>query len=344
MDYPNKPDHFICSFGAKVLGNHLAAFQAEIDGVRNSTDIEYIHRMRVATRRLRSALPLFIACFPQKKATRWIKHFKRITQALGNARDTDVQIGAVDQVMAGENDPILGPGLKRLRLRLTQKRQGLQEQVNTALEDILTSNVLEEMRAFYQQGQTDLETGEPFSFTLYQLGAGAIHARLEQMLSYEPFIHQPEHVDELHAMRIAAKWLRYTMEVFAVLYPDQLKKSITAVKLAQEALGNIHDCDVWAAFLPQFIQEERDRMVAFYGHAKPLNPLLPGIHFFQRDRLQIRQDEYARFLKEWQKWSKKALWVELLATVNQPLLRIDRMYPPLGTIGYYAPEDLDDNR
>jgi CHAD domain-containing protein len=70
----------------------LEAFEKEIEGVRAAEDIEYIHRMRVASRRLRAALPLFLSCLPQKQYARWMKEITGITRALGEARDADVQI------------------------------------------------------------------------------------------------------------------------------------------------------------------------------------------------------------------------------------------------------------
>ena len=70
----------------------LDAFTCEITGVKEAQDIEYIHRMRVASRRLRAALPLFSSCFPDKQYTKWMKEITKITRALGDARDADVQI------------------------------------------------------------------------------------------------------------------------------------------------------------------------------------------------------------------------------------------------------------
>ena len=58
------PDAGLCLYGSQVLLNHLTALESEMEGVRTAgADIEHIHRMRVATRRLRATLPLFSACF-----------------------------------------------------------------------------------------------------------------------------------------------------------------------------------------------------------------------------------------------------------------------------------------
>lgn len=82
----------LCWYALQKLPALLDAFTCEIDGVKEAQDIEYIHRMRVASRRLRAALPLFISCFPEKQYRKWMQEITRITRALGDARDADVQI------------------------------------------------------------------------------------------------------------------------------------------------------------------------------------------------------------------------------------------------------------
>ena len=82
-------------FAARQAPPRLEALTKEIDGVRAGEDIEYLHRMRVASRRLRAALPVFASCFPAKKYARWLTDIRRITRVLGDARDADVQVGAL---------------------------------------------------------------------------------------------------------------------------------------------------------------------------------------------------------------------------------------------------------
>jgi len=79
-------------YGATALAQLAADMAGESAGVKAGTDIEYIHRMRVASRRLRAALPLFAGCFPEKEYRRWENEIKQITRSLGRARDLDVQI------------------------------------------------------------------------------------------------------------------------------------------------------------------------------------------------------------------------------------------------------------
>src|SRR5512136_884803 len=77
----------LCWYGMQKLPGLLDALSGEIAGVKEAQDIEYIHRMRVASRRLRAALPLFRTCFPDKPYMKWMQEITEITRALGDARD-----------------------------------------------------------------------------------------------------------------------------------------------------------------------------------------------------------------------------------------------------------------
>ena len=68
-------------------------------------DPEDIHQMRVFSRRIRAALPLFAACFPANKLRMWDKEITRAAKSLGNTRDTDVQITYLDAYLkSGKNN------------------------------------------------------------------------------------------------------------------------------------------------------------------------------------------------------------------------------------------------
>lgn len=68
------------------------------DGVLDTSDIERVHDMRVATRRLRAALEVFAPCFPKKEHGRLLDEVKRLADVLGERRDPDVQIAALEEL------------------------------------------------------------------------------------------------------------------------------------------------------------------------------------------------------------------------------------------------------
>jgi CHAD domain-containing protein len=83
------------------------------DGVLDTSDIERVHDMRVATRRLRAALEVFEVCFPRKQYRRALKDVKRLADALGLRRDPDVQIKALEGY-ADELPADARPGIEAL--------------------------------------------------------------------------------------------------------------------------------------------------------------------------------------------------------------------------------------
>lgn len=316
----------VTSFASEVLLRHLNALQQEVAGVRAAQDIEPIHRMRVASRRLRAALPLFSDCYGPKRTRTWLQHIRHLTQALGAARDADVQIDLLAQIDENQAEARLHAGLRRLLLRLRQQRLGLQAGVEAALDEIERSGFAQEMQTLFQASLIVPEAGAPLPHELYQRSAQAISACLDAFLAYEPFITRPECVAELHAMRIAAKKLRYTLETFASLYPDGLEAYLAAVKACQELLGNIHDCDVWLALLPEFSAAETARTLAYFGHTRVFNPLKPGLAFFEANRRDERVSQYDEFLRRWEKVSARQTWPELRQVLALPLQ--GAIYPP----------------
>src|SRR5580692_2211211 len=72
-----------------------------------------------------------------------------------------------------------------------------------------------------------------------------LHIRLAEMYRFAKSVDDVLLVEDLHNMRIAAKRLRYTMEVFAPCFlTAEFENLYDSVKNVQEQIGDIHDCDV----------------------------------------------------------------------------------------------------
>ena len=305
-------------FGAEALRQRLPALNAQLAGVRRADDIEAVHQMRVATRRLRAAFTLFAECLPNKRGAEWQREIKRITQALGAARDTDVQFDWLRKFLARASDPAWQPGINRLLLRLYQQRQALQLKVVEALDRLTASHTLDDLGTLLrdQVVQARLNNIDPYATEVYLRAAAAIRLQLEQFLAYSVCVYQPEHSAELHAMRIAAKHLRYTLEIFAELYKDTLKQPLKVVKEMQELLGDLHDSDVWIAFVPQFMSAERARTAEYFGADTYADRFTPGLLALQADRQQYRQQCYANFVTAWERALAEAVWDQLRQNIT----------------------------
>jgi CHAD domain-containing protein len=311
----SKANQNIQIFGASIMHRQLTALVQEINGVRRSRDIEYIHRMRVATRRLRSALPLFGILIAEKKWSYWFRRIRGLTRALGEARDADVQIEHLDELQQTLTIPVRA-GVRRLMLRIKQKRRALQVNVLDALSDFEQSKIVEDMAQRFAPLDIYRDTIDKKDVELLRLAADAINEKLKEFLAFSEIVDKPERIEELHAMRIAAKHLRYTIEFFAPLYENELKPHLKALREAQELLGSIHDCDVWIAYLPQFMQEERQRTVEYFGYARPYKRLEPGLLYYQQLRSEERENLFLQFNKNWKEWEEKRTWADLLDTIQ----------------------------
>jgi CHAD domain-containing protein len=104
----------IVSVRAREVADHA-------HNVLDVTDVERVHDMRVATRRLRAALEIFEPCFPPREFDAALSQVKAIADALGERRDRDVAIGALER-LASEMPAPDRPGVRTLaeRLRVEQ--------------------------------------------------------------------------------------------------------------------------------------------------------------------------------------------------------------------------------
>ena len=167
-------------FAAQVLLQKLQALRQEIDGVRAGKDIEFVHRMRVASRRMRAALAVFTPCLGARQTRKWTKGIRRITRALGEARDADVQLEFLRDFLSTLADRAARTGINRLILRLKQGRSRCQADVCKAMDRLAEAGLLEEMTAQLEQlRDRDMQHRVPAtSPALYNLAGAAIAAHL----------------------------------------------------------------------------------------------------------------------------------------------------------------------
>jgi CHAD domain-containing protein len=111
------------------------------DGVLDLGDIERVHDMRVATRRLRAALEVFAPCFPAKRHRRALRRVKALADALGERRDRDV---AVESLEAFSREAPEGD--RAALAALVERLRGEQRQANDALAPYVEPRRLKKLR------------------------------------------------------------------------------------------------------------------------------------------------------------------------------------------------------
>jgi len=126
---------------ARVVSVRGAELAEQAQGVLDTGDIERVHDMRVATRRLRAALEIFEPCFPAKSYAQALAEVKRLADALGERRDRDVAIAALH----GFNDQMAAPDRRGVTSLIEQFRSEQQE-ANDGLAPLVSDESLKSLR------------------------------------------------------------------------------------------------------------------------------------------------------------------------------------------------------
>ncbi|MGH2988876.1 MAG: CHAD domain-containing protein [Solirubrobacterales bacterium] len=125
---------------AKIVEVRAQELADHASGVLDMSDIERVHDMRVATRRLRAALEVFEPCFPRKRLRADLGEVKRLADALGERRDRDVAIAALGQLS------VKMPAPDRAGIEsLTQRLRDEQRQANEELAGFVARDRLESL-------------------------------------------------------------------------------------------------------------------------------------------------------------------------------------------------------
>jgi len=308
------PDPASLQFLAESVLVRVDELRAHLPGLRGDDAEESIHQTRVACRRLRTAFALFDGALDEAQLAGWDRRVRRLGRALGQARDLDVQIGFLDDHLKSRVKHAGGrAGLDRMRLRLKQRRRAADRRLRRKVRKFVRSSVLDELDLTLRETAVRarlLPRGDGPRW-LWIHSAARVAEHLEQLLMHEPFVEQPERVEELHQMRIAAKHLRYALEALSSLHEGRLAPPIAVARALQKRLGEIHDCDVWIAFLPEFIRSERKRTRRFFGHLRGFKRISAGLEALLAERIDARQAMHAGFVEFWHRECGDSLWRDL---------------------------------
>jgi CHAD domain-containing protein len=227
------------------------------------SDVEGVHAMRVASRRLRSALRDFREVFPKNKLTLLAKEGKTIADSLGSVRDEDVALIALEKLRATV-PPHVTAGINLLIAERVARR----DRARAALVVALTPNRLSGLAQLFGYTLTNLATedGEPIETdasvelpvvetntgaspkaepSFRHLGISRIGKQFRRLQKDAICLYNPLAGEPLHELRIEAKRLRYALELFGVCWRRKLDPFAQDIAELQGALGDLHDSDEW---------------------------------------------------------------------------------------------------
>ncbi len=247
-------DDHIAEAGRKVLRFHLARMVAREAGTRDGMDTEELHAMRVATRRQRAAWRVFGDAFDAKRTARHRKRLRLVAGDLGAVRDLDVLIELIEAYQGHqpeEEAAALEPLVRSWRVRRESARGVLVRELDAER----YRRWLDGYLAFVQaEGQGVHAVGPTEPHRVRDTMPSRVWSAYESVRAYEPVMRWAD-VTTLHDLRIAAKWLRYTLEFVREALGRDAGPVIEKVVALQDHLGWLHDADVAAGLARAFLLE-----------------------------------------------------------------------------------------
>ena len=239
--------------GRKVLRFHFDRMVAREKGTRAAKDPEELHAMRVATRRLRAAWRVFGDTYRTRKTRHIRRSLGEVAERLGAVRDLDVLLEAAEQYAANlsaKEQAGVKPLFDAWRRRRAEARHALIEELDSAA----YRELLEEFRAFL----ADDSVARPVKPNRPQLvrdtAPAAIWAAYHRVRAYDGGVRWAD-LETLHALRIEAKRLRYSLEFFREALGPEAGELIRPTVELQDHLGALHDFHVAAELTRQFLLE-----------------------------------------------------------------------------------------
>ena len=259
-------DDHIAEAGRKIMRFHLARMLDQEQGARSGTDAEPVHKMRVATRRQRAAWRVFGASFRAKRTKRYRDGLREIAGRLGAVRDLDVQLEAADAYRAdlpAAEQRALEPLLAAWRTHRDDARALLLRE----LDSDGYRRWIDDYRDFVRtDGALVVLVGPVQPHRVRDTAPARVWAAFEQVRGYEPVLRWAD-VATLHDLRIAGKWLRYTLEFVREALGDESDPLIARVTALQDHLGLMHDADVTASMARTFLVEHAGELSALESAA-----------------------------------------------------------------------------
>ena len=253
-------DDLLAEAGRKVLRFHLARMLAREEGTRTGIRIEDLHAMRVATRRMRAAWRVFGDSFRLDRTRRMRRRLRELATRLGAVRDLDVLIEAAEAHRASlaEADAAAFAPLVRA---WSENREVARLLLVRELDSGAYTRLVEEYRIFVMaEGAAVLAPASPVAPHRVRDTAGSrIWLAYEQVRGYEGVLRWAD-LETIHQLRIAGKWLRYTLEFFREALGPEVDQLIPRVVALQDHLGLLHDADVTIALARQFLVSNAGRL------------------------------------------------------------------------------------
>lgn len=244
--------------------NHL---QANEHGMLDSRDPEYLHQVRVALRRMRSAFSTFSGALPQEEAALFVAEIKWLARALGPARDWDVfMTETLPPILreCGSHDGLAALKKQGARARTAGRRRALSA-VDSPRYQRLNLMLSGWLIAEFHLRPADEALLAASRAPAPAFAGAALEQRFARARKRGRKLRQLSAAD-LHLLRIAVKKLRYVADSFATLYDEKcIARMLARLARLQNILGAMNDAATVAGLMKRLGAKSGKDMIEARG-------------------------------------------------------------------------------
>ena len=270
-----------------ILGHLRQTVAANVDGVIADVDVEFLHDLRVATRRARSALSQIKGVLPQPAVDRLAAELQWLGEVTNPCRDLDVYLLEMDdyrrQLGAATN------ALDEFKKLLRRERSNALRRVRGALRSKRFTRLIDEWRALVESKPSGSNLAHA-TRSISDVAGKKILKACRRMVKRGAGLTDDPSAKQLHRLRIDAKKLRYLLEFFRSLYPaERVDLRIRELKGLQDVLGELNDREIQRARLAVMTHELEgtagaDTLAAMSGLGSALDHRHEELRAVFRDR------------------------------------------------------------
>jgi CHAD domain-containing protein len=220
---------------SRLLAGRARALKQHLPHAVNGSD-KGVHQARVASRRLREAVPVLTAGVKGSKAHKALRKVKRVTKALGAVRELDVTLHVLDDLASRDTLPRIA--LEQVRAHVVNERDERRAVMLKRMEDVNAPKLERRLESVCEA----LEESDSEAWRAALGGRLVSRSKaLTAAMNEAGHIYAPE---QLHRVRIATKKLRYGLELASDAGAKAAAAPVRTVKRAQETLGTLHDLQI----------------------------------------------------------------------------------------------------
>lgn len=261
----------------------LNIIKANESGIIHRVDSEFLHDFRVAVRRTQCGLKQIGAVFPEQDRTRFLDFFNWLGEISNETRDLDVHLLNFEHYKS-LLDPEIRHDLNPLHNFLSLRQEQAHRQLVAVLKSPEYLTALHDWDKFLKHGpeKTEAYGKKPIK----SVAEKRIHKTFERCLQQITMAIESHENGEYHDLRKTCKKLRYLLEFFQSLYPEELiLVLINKLKHCQDLLGEAQDNRVYLNHLKQYRQEMEQAGV----HLNTLKALDALLNRMRKDEMDISQ-------------------------------------------------------